>query len=317
MDLKQFLASAIEDLAWPITVIIMFFLTRRQIAQLMEKLGKLKYKDLELDFSKIKPQVVVAEGVEASEALENSVAIIDPESKQVFTVLEEQIFDAVDILPSVSILLAWSYVETALSSAVSRAYSELEKPYASPLKNIQLLDRSGRLSQQQIELLHEMWALRNKLAHEVSSELNIHPEQALDYANTAIEMARFLEGIDRKRKIFMLPRGKWITLPEGFSEVDERTANFWKYSCVDIPKTELTAGVGPWSAGGDGVQYFGIDIEQQRKGGSTVVAELIFDLRYVSEEKLMSSASSLVSFDEESRTVRFDLGKSKFEYQLQ
>lgn len=317
MDWKQFLASTIENLAWPVTVAIMFFFVREQVGQLIEKLGKLKYKDLELDFSKIKQQTAATEKIKNDNGVEKGVAITDPESKQVFSVLEEQIFEAVDSSPAVSILLAWSYVETALSSAASRTDSKLDKASASPLKNIQLLERGGKLSLQQLELLHEMRILRNKLAHEVSSKLNIHPEQALDYANTAIEMARFLEGIDRKRKIFMLPRGEWVTLPDGFSEVSERTANFWKYSCINIPKTDLTAGVGPWGAEKDQFQYFGIDIEQQRKDGSTVVAELIFDLRYVSKEKLMLSASNLVSFDEESRIVRFDLGKAIFEYQLQ
>jgi uncharacterized protein YutE (UPF0331/DUF86 family) len=317
MDWKQFFASAIENLAWPITVAVMFFFVREQIGKLIEKLGKLKYKDLELDFSKIKQQIPATENLKNDEEVKKGLAIIDRESKQVFSALEEQIFEAVDSSPAVSILLAWSYVETALSSAVSRADSELDKASASPLKNIQLLERGGKLSLQQLELLQEMRTLRNKLAHEVSSELNIHPEQALDYANTAIEMARFLEGIDRKRKIFMLPQGEWVTLPEGFSEVSERRANFWKYSCISIPKTDLTAGVGPWSAGKDQFQYFGIDIEQQRKDRSTVVTELIFDLSYVSEEKLLLSASNLVSFDEESRIVRFDLGKAIFEYQLQ
>jgi len=317
MDWKQFLASAIENLAWPVTVAIMFFFVREQVGQLIEKLGKLKYKDLELDFSKIKQKTAATENIKNDEKVEKGVAITDPESKQVFNVLEEQIFEAVESSPTVSILLAWSYVETALSSAVSRTNSELDRASASPLKNIQFLERGGKLSLQQLELLHEMRTLRNKLAHEVSSKLNIHAEQALDYANTAVEMARFLEGVDRKRKIFMLPRGEWVTLPEGFSEVSDRTANFWKYSCINIPKTNLAAGVGPWSAGKDEFQYFGIDIEQQRKDGSTVVAELIFDLRYVSEEKLMLSASNLVSFVEESRIVRFDLGKAIFEYQLQ
>lgn len=317
MDWKQLLASVIENLAWPVTVAIIIFLVRERVGQLIDKLGKLKYKDLELDFSKIKQQTQAVESIENEQKIERSIAIANPESKRVFSALEEQIFEAVDSSPAASVLLAWSYVETSLSSAISRVNSEIEKASASPLQNIQFLERTGKLSPQQLELLHEMRTLRNKLAHEVSGELNIYPEQALDYANAAVELARFLDGLDRKRKVFMLPRGEWVTLPDGFSEVKERSAGFWKYSCIDIPGTGLTAGVGPWGSGEEQFKYFGIDIEQQRKDGSSIVAELLIDLCYVSEEKLMSSARKIVSFDEVTRIVRFDLGNAVFEYQLQ
>lgn len=316
MDWKQFFSSVIENLAWPATLAIIVFIVRRQIGKLMKKLGKLKYKDLELDFSKIKQNMPISGDLNNDPVSGVSVAIINQESKQVFSVIEEQIFDAVDSLPVVSILLAWSYIETALSSAVSRIDSEEDKASISSLKNIKILESYEKLSLQQSHLLHEMRALRNKMAHEVSGKLNITSKQASDYANAAIEMARFLEGVDQKRKIYMLPQGDWVTLPKGFSRIEKRNANLWQYSFIDIPKTELTAGVGPWIAGGDQIQYYGIDIEHQQKNKSTVVSELLFDLNYVSEEKLIMSAGDLISFDEKTKIVRFDLGKSIFEFQL-
>jgi uncharacterized protein YutE (UPF0331/DUF86 family) len=317
MDWMKLVASMIENLAWPTTVLVIFFIVRDRVGQLIEKLGKLKYKDLELDFSKIKQPTSIIKAVENAPKEEKSIAIKNPEFEQVFDALEEQIFEAVENAPAAAVLLAWSYVETSLSSAISRLKSDKKIMSTSPLQNIQNLERAGKLSPQQLELLHEMRTLRNKLAHEISGELIIHSDQALDYAKTSVELARFLDGLDRKRKIFMLPRGEWVTRPNGFSEIKDRSGNFWKYSCIDIPGTGLTAGVGTWTQLGDEeAQYYGIDLEQQRKDGCSVVAELHFDLNYVSKDKLNSSARHIVSFDEATRTVSFDLGNAVFEYQL-
>lgn len=316
MSWKELIVSIIGYLAWPVTVLVMFFLVRERVGLLIDKLGKLKYKDLELDFSKIKRQTAAVDAGDQHSVQANSIDIKDSESEQVFSSLEEQIFESVENAPAAAVLLAWSYIETSLYSATSRLKLDVEASTASPIQNIQTLEKTGKLSPQQIDLLHEMRVLRNRLAHEVSRELVIQEEQALDYANTAIELARFLDSLDRKRKIFMLPSGSWITLPEGFKEHEDRSANFWKYSCIDLPGTDLTAGVGPWTQQKGGAQYFGIDIEQPHESGSSVVTELLIDLSYVSEDKLYAGANRIVSFDKGNRLVRFDLGDSIFEYQL-
>jgi hypothetical protein len=312
MDSNQLLASMTGNLAWPLAVLIMFFFVRDRIGQLLEKLGKLKYKDLELDFSKIKQLNTTKESVKNQD---QSILIKNPESTQVFGALEEQIFEAVESAPAASILLAWSYIETSLVSAISRLNYTENISSASPLKNIQILEHFGKLTPEQLELLHEMRILRNTIAHGASRELNINPDKALDYAKTSIEMARYLDGLDRKNKIFLLPEGKWIRQPEGFFEHKDRSANSWKYSCIDIPGTNLTAGAGPWTVGTKD-EYFGIDIEQQRKGASTVVTELLIDLEYVSKDLLNADARKFISYNETTRVVTFDLGKSIFEYQL-
>ena len=172
MDWKQLLASMIGNLAWPATVLVMFFLVRERVGRLIEKLGTLKYKDLELDFSKIKQPIMVADAEEHDSKQEKSIEIKNSESTRVFKALEEQIFEAVESAPAAAVLLAWSYVETSLSSATSRLKSEAEPASISPLQNMQVLERAGKLSPQQIDLLHEMRILRNKLAHEVSPQLH-------------------------------------------------------------------------------------------------------------------------------------------------
>ena len=64
MDWKQFISSIAESFAWPISAIILVLILRTQLGKLMEKIYHVKYKDLELDFEKVKEQ---AKAIAASE----------------------------------------------------------------------------------------------------------------------------------------------------------------------------------------------------------------------------------------------------------
>jgi hypothetical protein len=108
--------------------------------------------------------------------------------------LEDQILDAVERAPSAAILLAWSGVEAAIAGAVSRLAISPDPPsYRSPMHNIEMLAKNSRLSKKHEKLLHEMRILRNKVAHEKDSMLSISEDQALNYANTAIELIKHFE----------------------------------------------------------------------------------------------------------------------------
>lgn len=316
MDWKQFLSSLIENLSWPISILVMFFLVRDQIGRLIEKVGHLKYKDLELDFDKVKKQAeaIVAPKEDASKVIK------DLESVKVFNSLEEQILETVEKAPAAAVLLAWSTLETSIASAVSRLSISPESPsYRSPLHNIDMLEKSGEISKQHVILLHEMRTLRNKIAHEQTTTIAITSAQAIEYSNTAIELVGILNNLKRTRKKFLLPKGEWIVLPEGFAPIINKASNLWNYSEIKIPNTELTAGLGPWSPDvGDEEKYecYGIDIERPTGDGAQVVSELTIDLKYVSREALEKEASHLITYNKNSKIIRFDLGNSVFEYQL-
>ncbi|HEY8034419.1 MAG TPA: hypothetical protein VIF37_02395 [Methylobacter sp.] len=312
MDWKQFISSIIENISWPIVTLIMFFLMRDQIGKLIEKIGHLKYKDLELDFDKVKKQ---AEAISVEK--DKSIKVIqDPESIKVFSSLEEQILETVEKAPSAAILLAWSMLETSLASAVSRMAISPESPsYRSPLHNIDMLEKAGLLSKQHILLLHEMRTLRNKVAHEQATTKVISEEQALEYSNTAFEMTGVLNELNRKKKKFTTPEGDWITLPDNFSTLENKSANLWNYSEISIPGTNLKAGLGPWGSKGD-YKCYGIDIEQPVGEGSMPIAELVFDISFVSDNFLDKQASELITYDSATRVVTFNLGNSIFEYKI-
>jgi hypothetical protein len=192
MDWKQFIADLVSNIAWPAAAITTIFLFRVELAKIVQRLAHIKYKDLELDFEKVKQH---AEDLHLDLEPDQPIG-----ESPVFSSMEDQIKDAVERAPATAILLAWSGLETAIASAVSRLAISPDPPaYRSPLHNIEMLTKYSRLSKKHESLLHEMRMLRNKVAHETDSMISITRYQALDYADTAIDLIRHFEKYQRDR----------------------------------------------------------------------------------------------------------------------
>lgn len=186
MGWKQFIAEIVTSLAWPALVIVILFIFKSELAKVVQRLAHLKYKDLELDFEKVKQQ---------AEELHKEI-LVEPQALKspVFISLEDQILDAVERAPSAAILLAWSGLETAMASAVARLAISPESPsYRSPMHNIEMLTKYAGLSKSPASLLHIMRVIRNKVAHERDAMLSITQDQVLNYANVAVDIIQHLE----------------------------------------------------------------------------------------------------------------------------
>jgi hypothetical protein len=59
MDWNQFIASLVESFTWPISILLLLYLFKSEIGKLIQKLAHLKYKDLELEFEKVKQQAQI------------------------------------------------------------------------------------------------------------------------------------------------------------------------------------------------------------------------------------------------------------------
>ncbi len=190
MDWKQFIADLISNVAWPTVAITFLIMFRSELIKIVQRLAHLKYKDIELNFEKVKQQAE-----ELHHEFEQEEAVIE---SPVYTSLEDQVMDAVERAPSAAILLAWSGLETSIASAVARLAISPDAPsFRSPMHNIDMLSKNSRLSKKHESLLHEMRILRNKVAHDRDSMLSITQEQALSYANAAIDMIKHFEQYQR------------------------------------------------------------------------------------------------------------------------
>ena len=186
MDWLQFISGLVSSIAWPVVAFVFLFMFRVELKKIVQRLDHLQYRDLGLDFDKVEQQ---AKELHLEEA-QGTAMVENP----ILTSLEDQIMDAVERAPSAAILLAWSWLETTIAAAVARLAISPDPPsYRSPMHNIEMLSRSGHLSKKHENLIHEMRMLRNKIAHEQDSMLSISQDQALNYANIAIDLIKQLQ----------------------------------------------------------------------------------------------------------------------------
>lgn len=190
MDWKQFFAEILSSVAWPCVAAAFLIVFRTELRKIIQRLAHLKYKDLELEFDKVRQQAAELH----RDVSEEGPAVRSP----IFSSLADQVLDAVERAPSAAILLAWSGLETAMASAVGRLAISPESPsYRSPMHNLEVLTKYGGLSQSHGKLLQEMRMLRNKVAHEQESMISIAQDQAMNYARAAIDMISYLETLKR------------------------------------------------------------------------------------------------------------------------
>ncbi len=191
MDWKQFIAEIVSSVAWPCVVVAFLVIFRTELSKIIQRLAHLKYKDLELEFDKVRQQ---------AQELHRDVSEERPAVQgRIISSLEEQVLDAVERAPSAAILLAWSSLETAMASAVGRlAFSPESPSYRSPIHNIEVLTKYGGLTESHGKLLREMRMLRNTVAHERESMVSIAQDQAMTYAQAAIDMINYLETLRRE-----------------------------------------------------------------------------------------------------------------------
>ena len=114
MDWLTFFSNAISTLAWPVTLIILFFIIRKELPKIAGSLRKVKYKDVELEFgAAIK---AVAEDVKDSVPLTQSKDIAGKSTNEIKSRL-----DAVaEIAPRAAILEAWIQVEAAAADVINK-----------------------------------------------------------------------------------------------------------------------------------------------------------------------------------------------------
>ena len=192
MGWKQFVASLVESLSWPISILLLFYLFKAEIGKLIQKLAHLKYKDLELEFEKVKQQAqIIHEEIKVE-------GLVPQQKEPIFLSIENQLFDTLDKSPATAILLAWSILEAALASAVSRMKLSPEDPsYRSPLHNIEMLEKYGGLPERFVQVLNELRMLRNKIAHQHEVMTSVSQKQATPYVKASIDLIQHLNRIQR------------------------------------------------------------------------------------------------------------------------
>jgi hypothetical protein len=147
MDWLQFIAAIVGSLAWPITLIIGFFLLKSYLPALFPFIERLKYKDFEVEFRK-----------SVEELTERSRTALPPPAEEEPAAPKNRLYALAEISPRSAILEAWLAVETAAAETLQAKEPSLgpKVRMAAPLRIGDLLTRREILNNQQLEIFHRL-----------------------------------------------------------------------------------------------------------------------------------------------------------------
>lgn len=167
MDNYSLLANLVDSLAWPVTVLGMCVLFRREISKLFERITKFRYGDSEIDFEKRVERV-------SKEAGTNLPALGKSEEAA-----RSRLYELAKASPRGAIIDSWLGVESelkkyAMRNGISSELSSFELLRSIEFHSLEL----GKLGGGIIHMLYKLLSLRDEAAHLTDSSID---------TNTAIE----------------------------------------------------------------------------------------------------------------------------------
>lgn len=181
MDELTFASELVKALAWPTATIVLATTLRKPIMGLIPLMRKLKYKELELEFS----QEVHALKAEAS-------PIIGTSKKDELPAANLKALSLVPLSTRAAIMEAWIDVETAATETASSFWNQ------SPDETMRNFPRLGEylhdckvIDNKQLSIYKKLQHLRNKAAH--MEELHLSEEDAKSYIAMAYNLAHHIK----------------------------------------------------------------------------------------------------------------------------
>jgi len=172
-----------KAMAWPAGIVVLAFMLRNQIRNLIPLLRSLKYKDLELEFGQELKQIE-SEAASALPELSTTIPV-----KLIFLARSS---------PRAAVLEAWQAVQMAAIAALEQEFGALpEKARGSQYNLLKTVDEAGILDHQQIGVYQHLRYLRNEAVH--NPKFGIGTGEAFQYADLAYRLIRTLEEVRKKK----------------------------------------------------------------------------------------------------------------------
>ena len=171
MDWKEFGAALTEALAWPVALVLVIALLRKEIRQLIPSLRELEYKDFRLRFG--------SEVEELSLELQASTATAPVEALRPEESETSQIIQLSQISPRAAVLEAWRQVEEELVR-IAAARGIQKSPQAMIPAAVSALEEKGIVVPNAQASIERARRLRNDAAH--APDFALSPVDAREYA---------------------------------------------------------------------------------------------------------------------------------------
>ena len=178
VDTLQFIAALVENLAWPMTVVLGIFVFRGPVSNLLPFLQRLRYKDFVVEFNQklddveIQVAAITGEGTEAQ--------------------VEDDVLELAQTHPRGAVIDSWLAVEKAMRDLAASRRTSVDIPRGRSVFTVEReLTRSGVLSPVMVSLLRDLRGTRNEVVHRLDVPLT--PEMARQYASVASRVVLALE----------------------------------------------------------------------------------------------------------------------------
>jgi len=187
LDALTFIAEVIRALAWPASLFTLVVLLRKPLRELIPLLRKLKYKEIELEFSK-EIAVLKAKAISDQQAALPNVAVASPELPERLRNKRLELLRMVPFSTRVAIMEAWIEVEAAANEVASSFWSQ---PPSDTFKNDptlgEYLFKCKVITRDELETFRRLRHLRNSAAH--AQELHLSESDAVSYVEVAMNLA--------------------------------------------------------------------------------------------------------------------------------
>ncbi|MGC7893562.1 hypothetical protein [Vibrio anguillarum] len=171
MDKYTFIVEMTKALAWPLTIGGGLFLLRKPLIALAPFMRKLKYKELEMEFS------------EQVQALKSEANIQEKEE------VDTPAMNILSFSTRAAVLEAWMELESASASKAASFWSTSNTtPFKGNLKLGSYLHQCGVFNDQQLRSFNELRHLRNQLVH--SDVTNLNENDAKAYITVASNLVK-------------------------------------------------------------------------------------------------------------------------------
>ena len=177
MDALTFIAEAIKALSWPTAVVFVALMIRKPVIELLPFLRRLKYKEIELEFSKELAQL-------KAQATANEPMKSQKSAPSAASASSNRLLNIASISTSAAILEAWTELESASAAVVSSFWGQQPSDAFKSSKLGEYLLQCKIIDEKQLVVFNKLRELRNKAARAV--DLNLSEEEARTYIELAV-----------------------------------------------------------------------------------------------------------------------------------
>ncbi len=188
MDWLTFLSSLIASLAWPVSILVLFYIIRKELPTITARIKKFKYKDFELEFGQSVREVEI-DTEESIPEVQEAVSISGETPDQVF----DRLNSMAKFAPASAIVASWLLVEVAAIDLIRKKDISHFKTRPGPIGIRKFLRKGDFLDKKQIAIFEQLRDLRNKVIH--VDDVDLTPETIASYIGSALKLATYLEGI--------------------------------------------------------------------------------------------------------------------------